>query len=486
MELAQHLPENTDRLHAALNKCSESITPPQRRGVTRDFDTDDDASLVSQLTPTPTAPSSISSAIDIHATLSRVALQAARPSRTDVSLPDFHLISVGEKDSAPPATLRMLSAGDSADYTGVWQQLACGWTMLPAVEMDERDARKCFFCTRTIKLGAPIIVLQHVCDPEGQNQNVKLSVCVACTQCRDKRTVPMRHRRSTVSKTLRRVSRTFVIEAFTMHLRYALAQAQDTVARYRVEVIQPKAYCDACYDEIAPDELTAVVAARRLHTNELFLFVTCMHKKEEDCETTLRGILEQRTRPSKSPPLASKGSETLGVVWSNPDLPEIRLTPDSYEDTVHEWRVLSAGEFDCMMKPTDGSEVCVAGLPPGTIIHRCRSNKCLCKDTHRGAAIRRHANLSSSPDPTPRLDDAYLIKRIYDSFIGCHLYTDILRSDENSRCACCKAPCTNLCTMCRAVRFCSSECQQRHPAAMAVHRQLCRPYTDAWTPLQLR
>lgn len=442
-----------------------------QRGITHDFDDGDeyDSMSSSSVSRSVSGRASLVAAINVHATLSRAALLSMRPAGADgLSLPDYRLVQV-DSIQRPADVLCMMSAGDRVRDAAVWQQLASGWTMLPAVRVEDRAERACFFgCGRRVSAGAPVVNLLHVCDTAGARQHVQLSVHTACDNCARARTTPV-GMRARVRQPLRTVPRTFVIERMTVFLTFVLARLQDVAARYRVDVVQPESMCDSCGRRLDDTrDAPTLVAAERAETGELMLFVMCSHQ----CETDFRQMLEARLRPQQ--PRGLRG-ERLEPTWSNPALPEITLRANAYDDPFRDLKLLTPDAVDRLVQ-SKASAADGMGIPSGTVVHRCSSTRCFCRYTHRGR----------TPRQASQLDDTFLIEQIYAMLTTYHVYTDILGSADDARCAGCKAPCESTCAICLCTRFCSDACQRKFPAAAALHRNACRPHADAWTPLQLR
>lgn len=462
---AMNLPDDTSSCSDDNGRDSQS---PQRPGTVYDFDDDDDENLRTPKSQTPSVRSALGVAVDVHATLSRAALMSLRPNDANtIALPDYRLVAV-QPCNVVPRTLSMLSAGDRVQNGAVWQQIASGWTMLPGVEMDDVRPKPCFLgCSAQVRVGVPVIHFLHVCDTAGEHQHVQLSVHIACDPCTRARTQPMTTK-NRVRHPLCTVPRTFVVERMTVFLSFVIGRLQEVAARYRVDVVRPPARCDSCSKEMTNDSPTTIVTARRRATDELMVFVMCSAR----CEAEFRSMIEERLRPVE---VRGLNGATLEQPYSNPALPEVRLHPKAYDDPTRDLQLMSAQDVDRMIQSRSQTHEAI-GIPLGTVVHRCQNSRCFCRDTHRGHT-RRDNN---------QLDDTFLLEQIYDSFVKYHLYTDILGSRDDARCVGCKSPCSEVCKICLAVRFCGPACQQKFPAAASAHRVSCRPYADAWTPLQLR
>ena len=429
------------------------------------------------------------------ATLSRAFMTFVRGHNDGASLPSFTLIPFDTPLPASPretARLSLMVAGcvDSENSRVAWHEISSATTLLPGVMADFGELCQCYFCPRHSSLATPIVHLKHVCTFDGGDQRVHLSVRPACTPCAKKRTAAVR------DKPLITVSRVFLQERLTAHLTYVMARMSALFDSIRIQQDDAAVACDACYAPMTHDADILVVVAQRRDKSELAVFPVC----SETCRASLQANLRSVTDESLACPRAAhptyKLSGKLSVLplgatnprRKNPPPPPRESAapasgdlPDLHDVPVAQWEVISDEDFRSMA--SKGPDALANGRAgKGTLIHHCRQRGCFCRATHRGQ-FRNNMMMQlhkKQQDSSP-VGNHYVLEKIYNQLRSIHLYTDILGSNDQTRCLACQKPTASFCTECLAVRACpNDECRRKSHAA---HAALCRPYKDAWSAL---
>lgn len=453
---------------AAANTDSDNDTI-----ITR-FDVDDDlvstrsGSLVSAENATIMAQGRIKNRSDV--TLSRAIMQIARGDIAGMSLPDFTLIPLEQElPDSNSTVLELMVAGDVNREGTVWHEISSAYTLLTGVNVEFNQLTKCNFCPVSLLVGTPVIQLKHVCTFEATDQHIQLKIGISCRKCAKRRGVPIE------LAPLMKVGWIFLEERLTIHMRYVVSGMRDIIDNFLLHVEDPLAACDECFTPLKKGEDFLVVVARRKDYSELAIFPVC----SENCKEKLQRSLQNATsasimcpRPNGVHKLETNLTLLSGMTRTKSSLPDVSDVPAA------EWHILNDVEFRELAKNgLNGSNSTNANR--GTIIHRCQSVGCFCKDTHRGMLYKQyHSKLQSKQAILP---PHYVLQNVYERLLRVHLYVDILGSDAQARCIVCKKPAALFCIDCRAVRLCGENCKQK----ATEHRLLCRPYNGAWTALEI-